>query len=108
MTRHLLPGGVILIEQWFSPDQWKSASVRAQYAEKPDFKVARMSYTGRKGNKSLLDFITWWVTKEVRTFVERHEMGLFTHEEYIQAFGSAGLKRSTTKKVWMGAACILG
>lgn len=109
MTRHLLRGGALLIEPWFSPDEWKSASVRAQYAEKPDFKIARMSYTGRRGNISLLDFhYTIGDRQGVRTFVERHEMGLFTHEEYIRAFETAGLKTIHHKKGLDGRGLYIG
>jgi hypothetical protein len=44
----------------------------------------------------------------VKTFVERHEMGLFTNEEYMEAFESAGLKTVYNKKGLNGRGLYLG
>lgn len=109
MARHLLPGGVLLVEPWFSPVDWKQGSVRSLHAETPDFKVARISYSSRKGNTSLLEF-HYMVgdIKGVRYFMENHIMGLFTHEEYMGAFGSAGLKTVYNKKGLSGRGLYIG
>jgi hypothetical protein len=32
MARHVRPGGVLLIEPWFTPDSWRAGSVFAHAA----------------------------------------------------------------------------
>lgn len=109
MARHLQPGGALLIEPWFSPDEWKTPSARILHVDDPEFKIARISYTRRKGRISLLDFHYMVGDKSgVKTFVERHEMGLFTHEEYMGAFESAGLKTAYNKKGLSGRGLYIG
>lgn len=92
MAQHLLPGGVLLVEPWFSTQQWSIGRVSVTQVNKPDLKIVRMSY-GRKRRKiSLLEFhYLIGTSRGVEYHVEIHEMGLFTHEEYMDAFKAAGL-----------------
>lgn len=92
MAQHLLPGGVLLVEPWFSTQQWSTGRVSVTQVNKPDLKIVRMSY-GRKRRKiSLLEFhYLIGTSRGVEYHVEIHEMGLFTHKEYMDAFKAAGL-----------------
>ena len=93
MTKHLLPGGVLIVEPWFSPDQWQLGRVFALFVDQPDLKISRMSLGGIKGRLSILNFHYMVGTPQrIETFTERHELGLFTHEEYLEAFHKAGLE----------------
>jgi ubiquinone/menaquinone biosynthesis C-methylase UbiE len=92
MSRHLLPGGVLLIEPWFTPEQWGVGRVSTIVVEKPDIKIVRMSRGGIKGKISLLDFqYLIGTSKGIEHIVEHHEFGLFSHEEYMAAFIKAEL-----------------
>ena len=92
MSRHLLPGGVLLVEPWFTPEQWNVGRVSTILVEKPDHKIVRMSHSAKKGKVSLLDFeYLIGTSKGIEHIVEHHEFGLFTHEEYMEAFVKAGL-----------------
>ena len=92
MSRHLLPGGVLLVEPWFTPEQWNVGRVSTILVEKPDAKIIRMSRGGIKGRISLLDFhYLIGTSQEIEHIVEHHEFGLFVHEEYMDAFKKAGL-----------------
>jgi ubiquinone/menaquinone biosynthesis C-methylase UbiE len=92
MSRHLLPGGVLLVEPWFTPEQWSVGRVSTILVEKPDIKIVRMSHSGMKGKISLLDFHYLVGTpKGIKQIVEHHEFGLFTHAEYLDAFRKAGV-----------------
>lgn len=92
MSRHLLPGGVMLIEPWFTPEQWHVGRVYAVQVEKPDMKIVRMSHSGKKGKCADLDFYYLIGTsKGIQQIKEKHLMGLFTDEEYMNAFNKAKL-----------------
>ncbi len=92
MARHLLPGGVLVIEPWFTPEQWHPGRVSVTQVSKPDLKIVRMSLSRQRGKRSPLEFHYLVGTpKGIEHLVEIHEMGLFTHREYMDAFKAAGL-----------------
>jgi len=92
MSRHLLPGGVLLVEPWFTPEQWNVGRVTAIYVDKPDLKIVRMSHSGKKGKIALLAFHYLIGTpKGIQQITEHHKFGLFTHKEYMDAFKAAKL-----------------
>jgi SAM-dependent methyltransferase len=93
MADHLLQGGVLVVEPWFTPDQWDVGKVGALFVDQPDLKVSRMSLGEVEGNLSILNFHYMVGTPQgVGYFIERHELGLFTQEEYLEAFREAGLE----------------
>ena len=93
MNKHLLPGGVLLIEPWFTPEQWHPGRVFTLQVDKPDLKIVRMSHSGQRGKIAVLEFQYLIGTpKGIEHSIEIHELGLFTHEEYLDAFKAAGLK----------------
>jgi ubiquinone/menaquinone biosynthesis C-methylase UbiE len=109
MSRHLLPGGVLLIEPWFTPKQWSVGYVHMLHVNKPDLKITRMSRSGQKGRVALLEFQYLIGTpKGIEHSSELHELGLFTHEEYTEAFQSAGLKVIHNKKGLDGRGLYIG
>ena len=93
MTRHLVPGGVLLIEPWFSPDEWNAGRIHMTTVTQPELKIVRMSHSRRRGQVSIIEFQYLIGTpKGIEQRNEIHEMGLFTPEEYLGAFQAAGLK----------------
>jgi ubiquinone/menaquinone biosynthesis C-methylase UbiE len=93
MTRHLVTGGVLLVEPWFTPEQWHPGKVSGMLVEEPDLKIARMNVSEVDGNLSFFDFHYLVGTPEgINYFTERHELGLFTNNEYLEAFRLAGLE----------------
>ena len=90
--RHLNPGGVILVEPWFTPDVWQVGKMHMLPSETDDLKVCRINTSGREGNISILDFHYLVGTEgKIEYFTERHELGLFTVEEMMAAFSEADL-----------------
>ena len=93
MSQHLLPGGILLVEPWFTPSQWHPGRVYTNQANKPDSKIVRMSFSSQKGNISIIEFQYLIGTpKGIERDVEILELGLFTRKEYLDAFRSANLK----------------
>ena len=93
MSRHLLPGGVLLIEPWFAPNQWHPGYFSTIRIKKPDLELIRMSHSSKTGNISILEFQYLIGTPNgIERDTEFLELGLFTKKEYFDAFRSAGLK----------------
>ena len=92
MARHLLPGGVLLVEPWFSEEEWNVGRVSVNFVDKSELKIIRMNRAGKRGKISLLEFQYLIGTSNgIQHIVEHHEFGLFSHEEYMEAFTRAGL-----------------
>jgi ubiquinone/menaquinone biosynthesis C-methylase UbiE len=90
--RHLLRGGVLLVEPWFTPEQWHPGRASMTQVDKPGLKIVRMSYSGQKGKISMIEFqYLIGTSKGIEHSVEIHELGLFTHEQYMDAFVAARL-----------------
>jgi SAM-dependent methyltransferase len=93
MSQHLLPGGVLLVEPWFTPGQWHPGRVYTTQVNKPDSKIVRMSLSSQIGNVSLIEFQYLVGTpKGIKHDAEIIELGLFTKKEYLDAFRLTGLK----------------
>jgi SAM-dependent methyltransferase len=94
MARHVAPGGLLIIEPWWPPDNWiLDGEPRAQFADGPDYKIARMSISAREGDIAILDFHFLVGSREGFTyFREEHRLGLFTADQHLAAFRDAGLE----------------
>jgi SAM-dependent methyltransferase len=93
MARHLGQGGVLVVEPWLSPDVWMNRHVGAVFVDEPELKIARMNVPQREGDVSIVEFEYLVGTPDgVERFSERHELGLFTVEQYFEAFRAAGLE----------------
>jgi SAM-dependent methyltransferase len=92
IARHLEPGALVLIEPWFTPETYWSGTVTANFVNDPDLKIAWMYLSERHGNLSVLDIhYLIGATNGIERFHEVHELGLFSHEEYLDAFRAADL-----------------
>jgi len=93
MERHLLPGGVLLIEPWFTSKQWTAGHTHMLTVNQPSLKITRMSHASRRGTISSLEFQYLIGTpKGIKHSIEIHEMGLFSYKDHMDAFRAAGLK----------------
>jgi SAM-dependent methyltransferase len=98
MARHLEPGGVLVIEPWFALADWHPHTPHANVVDEPDRKIARLTTSELFGS----DDDGWFSRNDmhylvatadgVEHFVERHELGLFTSDQYQDAFRAAALE----------------
>ncbi|HEX2259158.1 MAG TPA: class I SAM-dependent methyltransferase, partial [Actinomycetota bacterium] len=103
MTRHLRPGGVLIVEPWITPDQWLPKHPEAVFVDHPSLKIARMGRMRRRGEHSLLTFHYLVGTKDgVNYFTELHESRLHSHSEYLACLASAGLSPEFDPEGLMG------
>jgi SAM-dependent methyltransferase len=93
MGRHLEPGGVLVVEPWLSPEAWMDRHVGAVFVDEPELKIARMNVSQREDSVSIVEFEYLVGTPDrVEHFTERHELGLFTVDQHLEAFRAAGLE----------------
>ncbi len=94
--RHLSPGGLLLVEPWFTPATWNpehpaNMLTAEGKGEGEGWCICRMTETGQAGTLSF--FTCHYLAgqgKGVQYFTEHHELGLFTVEEMTAAFRQAG------------------
>ena len=89
---HLAPGGVIIVEPWFTPDVMEPGHTDTRTVEAQGLRVVRVSHTELQGRVSRLRFDYEIQGPEgSRHATEVHELGLFTTDELLRTFGDAGL-----------------
>lgn len=92
MARHLAPGGLLLVEPWFTPETWHPNTVHSVFVEEPEFRLARINTSLQEGRISYFDLHYLIGTPDgTEHFVEQHRLGLFTRPEMESAFNQAGL-----------------
>ncbi len=103
LHRHLRPGGVMLIEPWFTPETYQPGLLHARFVDEPELKLARISRSRVADGLSVLDFHYLVGTPEgVESFEERHELGLFTHIQYLDALQNCALEVTYDEEGLMG------
>jgi SAM-dependent methyltransferase len=92
-ARHTEPGGVVIVEPWHTPDQFKPNYTGANFVDLPDLKIARM-YSGELTADAWILRFQYLVGRrgKVEHLEETHTMGLFIEEDYREAFRAAGLQ----------------
>lgn len=109
MARHTAPGGLVIIEPWFTPDAWEERHVTANVVDEPDLKIARMAASPPLTDPLTLTFHYLVATPNgVEHFTEDHVVGMFTHEAYVAALEGAGLAVEHDPKGLMGRGLYVG
>jgi SAM-dependent methyltransferase len=92
IAAHTQPGGVVIVEPWIPPEQSGETLVSTRVAEGPGIKVDRMRTSRVENGASVLYFEYVVTTAEgEENFAERHELGIFSPEQYLAAFSGARL-----------------
>jgi len=92
MAAHLVAGGILIVEPWVHPEDWRDGNLDASAAKGEDLVAARVVRSTRSDNVTTLD-MHWALALQsnLETFTERHVAGLYTIQEYEDAFRAAGL-----------------
>jgi ubiquinone/menaquinone biosynthesis C-methylase UbiE len=109
MALHLKPGGLMELEPWITPGNWRVGYISANYVNRPNLKLARFGTAKLDGRLSVNEMYHLVVSaKGVEYFTERLVMGLFSHSEYLGALKEAGLRVIFDKKGLTGRGLYLG
>ena len=92
MGKHLVPGGVLLLEPWLSPEAAQDGHLKADSVRRGSLVVERMNYTHVVENRTVLT-IHYLIGDEqgVRHVEDTRTLTLFTDAQYRAAFKRAGL-----------------
>lgn len=109
MSRHVVPGGVVVVEPWITPGKFEEGHLGAVFVDQQDLKIARINSSTRQDGISVLRF-HYLVGKRsgITHFTERHRLGLFAHERYVNAFREAGLDVTHDPEGLMGRGLYIG
>lgn len=93
MARHVAPGGVLVVEPFFAPDQWQPGRPWAVFVDEPDLKIARMDVARplENGVATIEFHFLVGTAGGIERFTERHEVALFEAEQLRAAFRATGL-----------------
>jgi ubiquinone/menaquinone biosynthesis C-methylase UbiE len=109
MAHHLKPGGVLVVESWPTPKQWQIGRLGANFVDEANLKIARFGISKARGRLSVQDLHHLVATpNRIQHFVERLEMGLFTHDEYLDTFRQAKLETAYDPEGLMGRGLYIG
>jgi hypothetical protein len=111
MAGHLTPEGVLLIAPFFPPQAWLVGQPHALFVDQPDLKLVRMNVSDvdASGAVAILDFHYLVATAAgIKRFTERHELGLFTDEDYRAAFSQASLEVAYDAEGLIGRGLYIG
>jgi len=94
MTRHVTPGGLLIVEPWLSPSAFDpNHRSGVTTVERDDLIAVRMNDSRVEGRLSIMDF-HYLVARPgapLEHLVETHTLGLFSDAEYRAAFEAVGL-----------------
>lgn len=109
MVDHLSPGGVFILEPWITKEKYWTNHLAANYVDQPDLKIAWMYNHEMEDNKSIFNINYLVGTSEsVESFTEQHVMGLWTEEEYENAFKNANIDVQYDEKGLFGRGMYFG
>jgi hypothetical protein len=84
-------GGLLIVEPWFSVEEWRPGQPSMVQAEIEDLKITRKSITGVEGTISTINFEYEIQSPEgIEHMTEHHELGLFARPEYTSALEDVG------------------
>lgn len=91
MAGHLSPGGVMVVEPWWFPENFTPNHVGGSVFSSDGRTVARVSHTVREGASSRMEahYVVAEPAKGVRHFTDVHVMALYSREQYESAFSKA-------------------
>jgi SAM-dependent methyltransferase len=88
------PGGVLIVEPWIAPEQFRPGHAFLDTYSSDDVKIARASYSVVRDDISVIQF-RWIVTRAgrgIESFEESHETWLCSRDRMAAIFEDAGFE----------------
>jgi ubiquinone/menaquinone biosynthesis C-methylase UbiE len=109
-NRHLNPNGLVILEPWFTVDNYNPGKVHMTTYDKENIKICRMNLSYVENNFSILNFqyLLGTIDKGIQHFEERHELRLSSKEEMINAFKTADFEVTFDERGLIGRGMYYG
>jgi SAM-dependent methyltransferase len=109
LERHVCSGGVLIVEPWLLVGSFAPGNIGFRFVDQPNLKISRMEIHCVENNCSVFDEQFMIGTPEGIEFLnERHELGLFTRDQYVESCTSLGLATTWDDRGLMGRGLVLG
>ena len=98
-AHHLKEGGVVIIEPWLTRSAYETGWPHLSTYGDDNIKIARACVSRARGDVSVMDmhYLVAEKNKDVKHFVDRHELGMFESEKFLQFMKAAGLQAKFLK-----------
>lgn len=98
-ANHLKKGGLIIIEPWFTKSTYWVGYPGMTTYDGEDIKIARLNTTKLENELSVMEmhYLIAERNQDIKYFVDRHELGLFEIDKFLQIMTEAGLKAEYLK-----------
>ena len=98
-SNHLKKEGVVIIEPWLIKSTYDVGRPGMTTYDAEDIKIARLNNTKIENDLSILEmhYLIAERNKDVEYFVEKHELGLFEIDKFLEYMTKAGLKAKFLK-----------
>jgi 2-polyprenyl-3-methyl-5-hydroxy-6-metoxy-1,4-benzoquinol methylase len=99
-NKHLNPNGILILEPWFTKENWNKGKVHMLSYEKEDIKICRMNRSYLSGDVTILNFhyLVGTIEKGVQYFQEEHKLRLTSTDEMQEALRIADFEYSFDEK----------
>ena len=93
-ANHLRNGGLVIIEPWFTKSTYRVGHPGMTTYDGEDIKIARLNTAKIENNLSIMDMHHLIVerNKDVQYFIDKHELGLFEIDRFLEIMTEAGFK----------------
>ena len=112
LARHLEPGGVAVVEPWWSPDTFLPGHVQGDAVTVDGLTVSRVSHSVLLAERPASRMEIHWVVAEpdagIQHHSEVHVMTLFSRQEYLTAFERAGFSAAHVRHELGGPGLFVG
>lgn len=98
-ARHLKKGGVVIIEPWYTESSYLTGLPTMTTYDGEDIKIARLCISKKRGILSVMDmhYLIAEKDKNMRHFIERHELAMFDIDKVLAIMQKNGLKANFLK-----------
>jgi ubiquinone/menaquinone biosynthesis C-methylase UbiE len=95
MVSHVLPGGLLIVEPWLHPDQYRPGVISTDVVRSDEIDVVRMVMSELREERisqMAMHHLVGRPGQGVHHFVEDVDAAMYTIEEYLDAFRVLGLE----------------
>ncbi|MFX0082541.1 MAG: class I SAM-dependent DNA methyltransferase [Candidatus Hodarchaeota archaeon] len=96
---HLKSSGVVIIEPWFTKSTYQVGHLGMTTYDGENIKIARLNTTALENDVSIMEmhYLILERDKEVKYFVDKHEVGLFEIDKFLEIMNDAGFQAEFLK-----------